>query len=76
MGLDIGEELREFAIGDGGEEGLAIVEMVINGHGSDAHGLRDAAHADRFRPFFFQDGEGNAGDAFGGVVARAHLYSV
>ena len=39
------------------------------------HGVGDAAHADGFRPFFFEDGEGHAGDAVGSVFVT-HLYSV
>ena len=46
------KEFGEFAVGDGGEKRFAAGEVVIDGHGSDADGPGDAAHADGFGPSF------------------------
>ena len=49
---------------------------MIDGHGSDAHGFRDAAHGDGFGPFFLENGESHVSDAIGSVMRTHGLYSV
>ena len=69
------EEFCKFAVGDGVQKSFAAGEVMVDGHGGNANSLSDAAHADRFGAFLFEDGEGNASDAVGSFI-RGHLYSV
>jgi len=69
------DQLLELAVGDESEKRFAVLEMVIDGHGRDAHGIGHAPEAHRIRAFLFQNGERGGGYLFARVRSE-HLYSV
>ena len=75
---DVFEKFGKFAIGDVIEERFATGEVVVDGHGRDADGFGDAAHAHGLRTFVFEDGKGGLLDAVagGGFGHRYTVYSI
>ena len=69
--------LANSRVGDGVEQSVTRREVMIDGHGGDAHGFGGTAHGDRFGPFFLKNGESHRSDAIGDIPAGTHdLYEV
>jgi hypothetical protein len=68
--LHVRAQLRKFAVGDG-VESFTRREVMIDGHGGNAHAFGDTANGDGVGPFFPENGESH-----GSVIGTHDLYSV